>query len=132
MTEGSVSVTVTFVADAGPLLVTASEYVSRVPCVTGLGVAVFTIPTSALLAFATITVALAVLLVRFGTTLVAVAVAVSVMLVPEGVPGLTCRTNVNVPVVLTFIFAPREHVIVPVPPTTGWVAQVHPVGGVID
>src|SRR6478736_4387303 len=81
---GSVSVTVTLVAEDGPLFVTASVYVSGVPSVTGFGEAVFTIAISALFASATITVALAVLPVRLGTMLVAVAVSVSVMLVPDG------------------------------------------------
>jgi len=53
----------------------------------GLGVAVFTMAISALLAFATITAAVALLLVRFGTMLVAVAIAVSAMFVPDVVPA---------------------------------------------
>jgi len=100
--------------------------------VTGFGVAVFTIAMSALLAFATTTVALAVFVVRLGTIFVAFAVAVSVMLVPEGVPAFTCRTRVKVPVLFTARFPVAEHVIVPVPPTVGVVPQVHPAGGVID
>jgi hypothetical protein len=99
--EGSVSVTVTVVADAGPLLVTASEYVSGVPSVTGFGVAVFTIAMSALFALATTTVALAEFVVRLGTMLVAFAVTVSVMFVPEGVPAFTCSTSVKLAVLLT-------------------------------
>jgi hypothetical protein len=130
--EGSVSVTVTFVADAGPLFVTVSEYASGVPSVTGFGVAVLTIAISALLALATTTVALAVLVVRLGTMLVAVAVAVSVIFVPEGVPAFTWRTRVNVPVLFTARVLVALQVIVPVPPTAGVVPQVHPAGGVID
>jgi len=106
--------------------------VTGVPCVTGLGVAVLTIATSALLAFATTTVALAVFDVRLGTMFVAVAVAVSVMFVPDGVPELTCRISVNVPTLFTARVAAAVHVIVPVPPTAGLVPQVHPEGGVID
>ena len=79
----------TFVAAEGPLLVTVSVYRSGVPSVTGFGVAVFTIAISALFALATVTVALAVLPVRPGMMFVAVAVAVSVILVPEGVPETT-------------------------------------------
>jgi hypothetical protein len=127
-----VSVTVTFVADAGPLFVTASEYVSGVPSVTGFGVAVLTIAISALLALPTTTVALAVLFVRLGTMLVEVAVAVSVMLVPEGVPADTWRTRVKVPILFTARVPVALQVIVPVPPTAGVVPQVHPAGGVID
>jgi hypothetical protein len=127
-----VSVTVTFVAEAGPLFVTVSVYVTTVPCVTGFGVAILTIARSALLALATTTVELAVLVVRLGTIFVAVAVAVSVMLVPEGVPEFTCRMRVNVPTLLTASVPAAVHVIVPVPPTAGLVPQVHPAGGVID
>ena len=99
--DGNVSVAVTFVADAGPLFVTANEYVSGVPCVTGLGVAVLTIATSALFALATTTVALAVFVVMLGTMLVAFAVTVSVMFVPDGVPELTCSTKVKLAVLFT-------------------------------
>jgi hypothetical protein len=53
------------------------------------------------------------------------------MLVPDGVPELTCSTNVKVPDALIATFA-SVHVIVPVPPTAGLVPQVQPVGGVID
>ena len=108
----------TFVAEAGPLLVTASVYVSNVPCVTGFGEAVLTIATSALLALATTTVALAVLVVRLGTMFEAVAVAVSVMLVPDGVPPFTCSTSVNVPEVFAATLASVQ-VMVPVPPGVG-------------
>src|SRR5580692_1506342 len=128
---GRVSVTVTFVAVAGPLLVTASEYVSGVPSSTGFGVADFTTAISAELALATSTVALALLFVRFGTMLVAFAVTVSVMLVPEAVVELTCSTSVKLAVFPEFKFPPSVHVIVPVPPTGGTVPHVHPPGGVI-
>src|SRR5277367_4459663 len=101
---------------------------------TGFGDPVFTIATSALLALATTTVALAVLVVMLGTMLPAVALAVSVMLVPDGAPELTCNTSEKFAV-----FAeptPRlplsVQVIVPVPPTGGTVPHVHPAGGVID
>jgi hypothetical protein len=90
------------------------------------------IAISALLALATTTVALAVLVVRFGTMLVAVTVAESVMLVPEGVPAFTCRTRVKVPVLFNARVLVALQVIVPVPPTEGVVPHVHPAGGVID
>src|SRR5580704_14367894 len=89
---------------------------------------------SALLALPTTTVALAVFVVMLGTTLPAVAVTVSVMLVPDGVDALTCSTRLKAAV----FAAPRPklplsvHVIAPVPPTGGRVPQAHPAGGVID
>ena len=91
-----------------------------------------TTATSALLALATTTVALAVFDVRLGTISVAVAVAVSVMFVPDGVPELTFKTRVNDPELFTASAELAVHVIVPVPPTAGLVPQVHPAGGVID
>jgi hypothetical protein len=128
-----VSVTVTFVADAGPLLVTASEYVSGVPFVTGFGAAVFTIAMSALVALATSTLALAVFVVRPGGMFAALAVAVSVMVVPEGVSAFTCSTSEKFAV-----FTPPTpklplsvQVMVPVPPIAGAV-QAQPAGAVID
>src|SRR5215467_3993079 len=105
---------------------------SGVPSITGFGDAVFTIAISAELAFATITVALALLFVRFGTIFVAFAVTVFVMLVPDAVFEFTCSTSVKLAVAFTAWFAPSVHVIVPVPPTGGSVPQVHPAGGVID
>ena len=105
---------------------------SAVPSVTGFGVAVFTIPRSALFALATTTVALAVFVVILGTIFVAVAVAVSVMFVPEGVPEFTCSTSVKVPVLFTAKVPVAVQVIVPVPPTAGVVPQLQPAGGVID
>ena len=114
-------------------MVTVSVYVSGVPSVTGLGVPVFTIAISALLALATTTLALAVLVVRPGGMLVAVAVAVSEMFVPVGVRAFTCSTSEKFAV-----FAPPTpkvlvsvQVMVPVPPTAG-VTQVHPAGVLID
>jgi len=103
-----------------------------VPSVTGFGVAVFTIAISALLALATTTVALAVLVVMLGTILAALAVTVSVMLVPEGVPVFTCKTSVKLAVALTPSVPLAVQVIVPAPPTGGRVPQVHPAGGVMD
>jgi hypothetical protein len=128
---GKGSVTVTSVALAGPLLVTVSVYVSVSPEGTlGLGVAVFTIVTLALLALATTTVAMAVLLVRLGTILVAVALAVSAMFVPEAVPAFTCSTTVKLPVAFT-ARVPIVQVMTPAAPTAGLV-QVQPPGTVMD
>src|SRR5882672_2900161 len=80
--------------------------------------------TSALFAFATTTVA--------GTMLVAVAVSVSEIFVPEGVPAFTCNTSVKFAVAFTARLVLSLQVMVPVPPTGGTVGQVHPAGGVID
>ena len=98
----------------------------------GLGVAVFTIAISALLALATITVAVAVFDGRFGTILLALAVAGSAMNVPEGVLALTCNTRVKLAVAFKAKLLPSVHVIVPVAPTAGNVPQVQPAGGAID
>jgi hypothetical protein len=89
---------------------------------------------SALFALATSTVALAVLVEMLGTMFPAVAVTVSVMLVPEGALAFTCNTSVKLAVfaVPTARLPLSVQVIVPVPPTAGTVPQVHPVGGVID
>jgi hypothetical protein len=84
---------------------------------------------SALLAFATRTVAVALLVVKFGTTLPAEAVAVSGIFVPEGALALTCITRLKlaVPFSAMLVPAPAVQVIVPVPPTAG-VVQVQPAG----
>jgi hypothetical protein len=84
----------------------------------GPGVAVFTIARSALFAFATTTLAVALFVVRPGIMLVAVAVTVSAMLVPEAVPAFTWSTSVKFAVALRARLA-MVHVIVPVPPTAG-------------
>src|SRR5437660_10432820 len=128
---GNVSVTVTFVAEAGPLLTTVSVYVKGLPCSTGFGVAVFVIAISALLALATTTVAVALLVVRPGTMLPALAVAVSEIFVPEGVPAFTCSTKVKFAVAFTPRLLASVHVMVPVPPTAG-VTHDHPAGNAID
>jgi hypothetical protein len=97
----------------------------------GLGVAVFTIAMSALFALATTTTAVALLLVRLGTMFVAVAVAVSAMLVPEVVPAVTCKTKVKFAVAFRARLVPSVQVIVPAAPTAG-VTHVHPAGGAMD
>src|SRR5579863_3106730 len=102
------------------------------PCKTGLGAAVFTIAISALFALATRTVAVALFVVRPGTTLPAEAVAVSGMFVPEGVLATTCITRLKLAVPFTAMLVPAfaVQVIAPVPPTAG-AAQVQPAGGVM-
>src|SRR5689334_22739648 len=98
------------------------------PSVTGFGDPVFTIAMSALLALATSTVTLAVLVVSPGGILAAEAVTVSVMLVPDGVPAFTCSTSVKFAVFPAP--TPRVplsvHVMVPVPPIGGTVPQTQP------
>jgi hypothetical protein len=102
------------------------------PWETGFGAAVFTILISALFAFATRTVAVALFVVRPGTTLPAEAVAVSGTLVPEGVLAVTCITRLKLAVPFTAMLVPAfaVQVIVPVPPIAG-AAQVQPAGGVM-
>ena len=95
----------------------------------GLGVAVFTMAMSALFALATTTMAVALLPVRLGTMLEAVAVAVSAMSVPEAVPAFTCSTTVKLAVVFT-ARVPMVQVMVPAAPTAG-LTQVQP-GAVTD
>jgi hypothetical protein len=97
-----------------------------------LGVAVFTIAISALLALATRTKALAVFELMLGTMLPAVAVSVSVIFVPEGVPALTCNTRLKLAVLAEPVASVAiVQVIAPVPPTAG-VAHDHPAGAEID
>ena len=95
-----------------------------------LGFAVLTIAISALFALATTTVAVALLVVRLGTMLVAVAVAVSAMFVPDAVLVLTCNTRMKLAAALS-ARVPAVQVIVPAAPTAGLV-HVHPAGAVID
>jgi hypothetical protein len=80
---------------------------------------------------ATVTVAVALLVVRLGTMFVADAVSVSGMVVPDAVLETTCVTNVKFAVALRERLLPSVQVIVPVPPTAG-VVQVQPAGAVID
>src|SRR5580704_1255002 len=86
---------------------------------------------SALFALATTTLAVALFVVRFGTMLLTVAVAVSAMLVPVGVPAFTCSSRVKLAVPLTAIVLPSVQVMVPVAPTAG-VTHPHPEGAAID
>ena len=93
---------------------------------------IFVIDKMALVGSATITVAVALLVVRLGTIFVAEAVTVSAMLVPDAVPAFDCRTKVKLAVALTARLLPSVQVIVPVPPTGGTVPHVQPTGGVMD
>jgi hypothetical protein len=93
-------------------------------------VAVFKIVTLALFALATTTMAVEVLLVRPGTMLVAVDVAVSAIFVPDAVPAFTCSTTVKLAVALIARVA-MVQVMVPAAPIAG-VVQVHPIGTTMD
>src|ERR1700682_2562317 len=84
-----------------------------------------------MVALATITAAVALLVARFGRMCVAEAVTVSAMFVPDAVPAFACRTKVKLAVALSARVA-MVQVIVPVPPTGGTVPQVQPAGGVMD
>jgi len=56
-----------------------------------------------------------------------------VIFVPDGVPAFTCSTSVKFAVFAEPVARLAVvHVIVPVPPTAGFVPHVHPAGGVID
>ena len=89
------------------------------------GVALFAMVTLALLALATVTMAVALLPVRFGTILLAVAVSVSAMLVPDAVLELTCSVSVKFAVALTAKVLAVQ-LMVPAAPTAG-VVQIQPV-----
>jgi hypothetical protein len=86
--------------------------------------------TLALFALATTTLAVALLLVKFGTMFEAVAVSVSPIFVPEAVLEFTCSTTVKFAVALTASVVAVQ-VMVPALPTAGFV-QVHPAGAVTD
>jgi hypothetical protein len=79
---------------------------------------------------ATATIAVAVFVVRLGTTFVAVAVAVSAILVPEAVAAFTCSTRLKLATALRARLAAVQ-VMVPAAPTAG-VVHVQPAGAVID
>ena len=96
-----------------------------------MGVAVFVIATSALLALATTAVAVALFEVKLGTMLPADPVTDSAMFVPEGVPAFTCNTNVKLAVAFNARLLPSVQVMEPVPPTAG-VMQLQPAGAVMD
>src|SRR5271165_1181930 len=92
---GVLSVRLAVVAVLGPLLVTTCVYVMLLPACTGTGLAVFVIARSA--ESATCTVAVAELLVEFGSVVgAALTESVSVIVVLDAVPGFTFTTNVNV------------------------------------
>ena len=93
---GRTSVSVTFAAGAGPLLVTVMVYVIGLPASTGFGVAVLVTAKSACPAVATTTVVVARLLEGFGSVVLDDTFAISEITVPEGVPAFSNTTTVNV------------------------------------
>jgi hypothetical protein len=95
---GRVSVNTGAAAVAGPPLVTLCVYVMLFPAVTGFGLAEFVTLRSAWPAEATAMLTVAVLLARLVSRPVVATVAVSVMIVPAGVPALTVYVAVIVPV----------------------------------
>ena len=72
------------------------------------------------------------MVVRLGTIFVALAVAVSAILVPDGVPEFTCNTSVKVTGILSARLLPSLQEMSPVPPRVGTVPQVQPAGTVMD
>ena len=99
------------------------------PAETDVGDATFVATRSAWVDVATTSVAVAELLPAFGSVVVELTLAVSLIAVPAAVPAVTCRPMVKVadPLLkLAFV-----QVMVPVEPTAG-VVQDHPAGGVID
>ncbi len=92
---GSVSVSTTVVAAAGPPFVTVCVYVILLPAVTGFGLAELVTRRSACVAPATAIEDVAELSVVLVSREVVPAVAVSVMIVPAAVPAFTLNTTVN-------------------------------------
>src|SRR5438093_13635725 len=100
------------------------------PAATGFGEAELVVTMSAWVASATTSAAVALLLAAFGSATAELTVTVLLIAVPAAVPAFTFNTKEKLPdpgATLGFV-----QVIVPVPPTTGTVPQVHPAGGVID
>ena len=122
---GMVSVRVSVLAFAGPLLVTVWANVTFAPAATLLADGVLVMARSACPAVATIVVVVAVLFALL-VSVAELTVKVSVIVVPAAVPALTCTTGENV-------VAPGGRVAivqvrVPAPPTTR-ALQAHPAGG---
>jgi hypothetical protein len=128
---GVCCVNVTFAEVAGPLFVTVSLNVTRPPGTTGSGDAATVTARSALPVATTVVVVDDVLFEVFESGVVLDTVAVSVITVPDAVPGLTrtCSGKLRDAPLATGVA--DEQLIAPVPPTAG-VMQVHPAGGVSD
>jgi len=90
---GSGSLSETFAAAEVPLFVIVIVYVMFEPAVTGSGASLFVMVRSAMGAAATVVVAVALLLVVLASASVVDVVAVLLMIVPLGVPAVTCTTT---------------------------------------
>src|SRR5882724_10665461 len=100
------------------------------PAATGFGDAESVVTMSACVASGTTSAAVALLLAAFGSATAELTLTVSLIAVPAAVPAFTFNAREKLPdpgATLRLV-----QVMVPVPPTTGTVPQVHPAGGVID
>src|SRR5438309_728729 len=114
---------------AGPVLVTFCVYVTLLPAATEPADAVFVVTRFDCVAVATTSLAVALLLPRFGSVTADVTLAVSLICVPAAVPAFTFSTTVKVEdpgAKLAFV-----QLMAPVPFTAG-VVQDQPAGVVID
>src|SRR3989441_665251 len=129
VSAGSGSFIVTLAAAFGPALLTVIVYVSVPPGVTGSGESVLVI--ARLASARTVVVAMAVLLVRFGSKVVAeLTVAVLESVLPSSAAGLTWTPRVKV-AVAPLANEPMVQFTVPVEPAAG-VVQLQPAGVGID
>jgi hypothetical protein len=121
---GTGSVNETVVAAAGPLFVTLCVYVTLPPAATEAGAAEFVVTKSACVAVATTSLAVAVLLAAFGSETVELAVTVSLIAVPAGVPAVTVTTKL----IVAGVAEARDGFVQVKVPTL----QVHPAGPFSD
>src|SRR2546427_39398 len=129
VSSGSGSFMITLAAAFGPALLTVIVYVSVPPGVTGSGESVLVI--ARLASARTVVVAMAVLLVRFGSKVVAeLTVAVLESVLPSSAAGLTWTPRVKV-AVAPLANEPMVQFTVPVEPAAG-VVQLQPAGVGID
>jgi hypothetical protein len=103
--------------------------VTLLPGATDVGAAELVVTKSASVEVATTSVAVAVLLVRFGSEVEEVTVAVLLITVPAAVPVGTFRTTEKLAVPVARLASVQ--LIVPVPPGAG-VVHDHPDAGVIE
>lgn len=100
------------------------------PAATVSGAATFVVIRSASVERATMSVAVALLLVKFGSVVAELTVTVSLIAVPCTVPAVTCSTTEKV--VDPAAKLGLEHVIVPAVPAVGVEHDHPPVGGLIE
>jgi len=113
------------VATAGPSLVTLCVYVILLPAATEVGEAALVVTRSASVESATTSVADALLFAELGSGVLEFTVAMSVIVVPCVVPGITFNTTGKLAVPGTKLASVQ--VIVPALPTAG-VMHDHPLG----